>query len=157
LYSPADDNDKERLDLAQNCASVLRSDRQYREVEELQVQVMQTRKRVLGDGHPNTLLSIGNLALTYWDQGRWSEAEELQVQVMQTRKRVLGDEHPDTLLTMHNLAFSLQSQARHKEAIALMERCFQLQQQVLGEQHPYAQSLFETLSSWRLQCSNGSL
>jgi hypothetical protein len=43
----------------------LYSDGQYKAAKELFVQVMETRKRVLGDEHPNTLSSMGNLALTY--------------------------------------------------------------------------------------------
>lgn len=42
----------------------------WKEAEELGVQVMQTRKRVLGDKHPDTLNSIVNLASTYRNQGR---------------------------------------------------------------------------------------
>jgi Cdc6-like AAA superfamily ATPase len=112
LHSPTDDNDEERLDLARKCASALYSDGRYREAEELEVQVMQTTKRVLGDEHPDTLTSMANLASTYSDQGRWREAEELEAQVMQTRKRVLGDEHPDTLTSMNNLALTYESQGR---------------------------------------------
>jgi hypothetical protein len=63
-------NDKERLDLARKCARVLYSNSQYKGAEELQLQVMQTRKRVLSNEHPDALLSIANLALTYWNQGR---------------------------------------------------------------------------------------
>ena len=59
---------------------------------------------MLGAEHPDTLRSMANLALTYWDQGRWEEAEELEVQVMETMQRVLGAEHPDTLTAMGNLA-----------------------------------------------------
>jgi tetratricopeptide (TPR) repeat protein len=140
-----------------NLAATYSSQGRWKEAEELEVEVMQEMKRVLGNEHPDTLSSMNNLALTYSNQGRWREAEELGKQVMQMRKRVLGDEHPDTLDTMHNLAFLLQSQARHREAIALMERCFQLRQQVLGEQHPRAQLSSDTLSSWRSECSNGSL
>jgi hypothetical protein len=92
---------------------------------------------------------MGNLALTYSDQGRWKEAEELEVQVMQMRKRVLGDEHPDTLTSMANLAFTLQSQACHEEALALTERCFQLRRRVLGEQHPDTQSSLDVTNTWR--------
>jgi hypothetical protein len=102
-HSVADDNE-ERSDLASKCAITLYSDGRYKEAEELQVQVMQTRKRVLGDEHPGTLISMGKLALTYNHQGRWKEAEELEVQVMQTRKRVLSDEHPSMLTSMANLA-----------------------------------------------------
>ncbi|KAI0605404.1 TPR-12 multi-domain protein [Pyrenophora tritici-repentis] len=130
-YSPADNDDEERTRLASKCATALFSDGRYEEAEELQVQVMETRKRVLGDEHPNTLTSMGNLAATYRNQGRWKEAEELQVQVLQTSKRVLTDEHPDTLTSMHNLSLTLKSQARHEEALALIERCFQSRQQVL--------------------------
>jgi hypothetical protein len=105
-HSLADDDDKGRLRLASRCATTLFSDGRYEEAEELQVQVMQTSKRVLTDEHPDTLISMGNLALTYSNQGRWKEAEVLQVQVMQTTKRVLTDEHPDTLTSMANLALT---------------------------------------------------
>jgi hypothetical protein len=46
--------------------------------------------RVLGAEHLDTLTSIGNLASTFWSQGRWKGAEELDVQVMETSSRVLG-------------------------------------------------------------------
>jgi hypothetical protein len=51
---------------------------------------METRKRILGQEHPNTLTSMGNLALTYYKQARWTEAEELQEQVMKMSLRILG-------------------------------------------------------------------
>jgi hypothetical protein len=34
---------------------------------------METRKRVLGVEHPDTLTSMGNLASTYKNQGRWKQ------------------------------------------------------------------------------------
>jgi hypothetical protein len=70
---------------------------------------METRKKVLGLEHPNTLMSIGNLASTYRNQGRWKEAEELEVQVMETGKKVLGLKHPNTLISIGNLASTYQS------------------------------------------------
>jgi hypothetical protein len=77
---------------------------------------MEARTRVLGAEHPHTLTSIGNLAATYENQGRWKEAEELEVQVMETRKRDLGAEHPDTLMSISNLAATYRIQGRWKEA-----------------------------------------
>jgi hypothetical protein len=136
LHSLTDDNDEERLDLTRKCASALYSDGRYREEEELVVQVMQTRKRVLGDEHPSTLISMDNLALTYKSQGRWKEAEELQVQEMQIMKRVLGDEHPSTLISMANLALTYESQGRWKEAEELGVQVMQITKRVLGDEHP---------------------
>ena len=47
----------------------------WEEAEKLQVLVVEMSKRVLGNEHLSTLTSMGNLALTYWNQGRWKEAE----------------------------------------------------------------------------------
>ena len=59
---------------------------------------------------------MGNLASTYWNQGRWNEAEQLEVQVMEMTKKLLGAEHPDTLTTMGNLASTYWNQGRWNEA-----------------------------------------
>ena len=48
---------------------------------------METRKRVLGTDHPDTLLAMGNLAFTYREQGREKEAQELEVQVTAIEER----------------------------------------------------------------------
>ena len=82
----------------------------------MDVQVMETRRRVLGEEHPDTLTSIANLATTYRNQRRWTEAEKMEVQVMETTKRVLGEEHPDTLTSIANLASTYWNQGRWTEA-----------------------------------------
>ncbi|RYN79403.1 hypothetical protein AA0119_g13528, partial [Alternaria tenuissima] len=135
-HSPTDDDDEERLELASKCAIALYSDGRYEEAEELEVQVMETRKRVLSDEHPDTLTSMANLALTYCNQGRWKEAEELQMQVMQTRKRVLSDEHPDMLTSMGNLASTYWNQGRWKKAEELEMQVMETRKRVLSDEHP---------------------
>ncbi len=42
----------------------------WKEAEELDVQVMETSRRVLGAEHPDTLTSMNNLAWTWKSQGR---------------------------------------------------------------------------------------
>jgi Tetratricopeptide repeat len=76
------------------------------------MQVMEARKTVLGPEHPDTLISISNLAFTYWNQGRWTEAEKLNIQGMEASKTVLGLELPDTLISMADLAFTHLNQGR---------------------------------------------
>ena len=78
----------------------------------LQVQVMNLRKKLLGPEHPHTLMSMGNLAITYSNQGKWNEAEQLELQVMnlRLRKKLLGPEHPDTLKSMENIAITYSNQ-----------------------------------------------
>ena len=64
---------------------------------------MDMTKKLLGAQHPDTPISMANLASTYKNQGRWNEAEQLFVQVMDMRKKLLGVQHPDTLTSMANL------------------------------------------------------
>jgi hypothetical protein len=47
-----------------NLASTYSNQGRWKEAEELEVQVMETRKRVLGEEHPSTLTSMNNLAFT---------------------------------------------------------------------------------------------
>ena len=42
--------------------------------------VLEKRKSVLGDEHPNTMASMNSLSLAYLDQGRQKEGEELHIQ-----------------------------------------------------------------------------
>jgi YD repeat-containing protein len=48
---------------------------------------METRKRVLGTEHPDTLESMTNLAFTYTSQGRLKEAESLHAQIAQMKEK----------------------------------------------------------------------
>jgi YD repeat-containing protein len=135
VKSQRDHANKERLDFAWKCAMALHSDGQYKNAEELFVQIMQTRERVLGYEHPETLTSIGNLASTYRNQGRWKEAERLQIQVMQIWNKALGDKHPITLISMANLASTYSDQGLWKEAEELQVQVMLKRREVLGGEH----------------------
>src|SRR3984957_5391397 len=119
----------------------------WKEAEKLQVLVVETMKRVLGEENPDTLTSMANLASTYRKQGRWKEAEVLEVLVMDTRKRVLGEEHPDTLTSMANLASTYRKQGRWKEAEVLEVLVMDTRKRVLGEEHPDTLTSMANLAS----------
>lgn len=120
----------------------------WREAEELEVQAMEARKRVLGAKHSDTLISISNLATTYWNQERWREAEELGVRALEAGKRVLGAEHPNTLTSMSNLAWRYSSQERWKEAIALMSDVVEFSHKSIGLSHPVTLKRQRWLADW---------
>ena len=108
----------------------------WKEAEQLQLQVMETRKIKLGVDHPNTLTSMANLASTLWNQGRWEEAEQLQLQVTEISKTKLGADHPDTLLSMANLASTLWSQGRWEKAEQLELQVMETRKIILGADYP---------------------
>jgi hypothetical protein len=66
------------------------------EAEELEIEVMETRERVLGHKHPSTLTSMFDLASTYKAQGGIDAAIELIQEVESLRSCVLGEDHPET-------------------------------------------------------------
>jgi hypothetical protein len=117
-------------------ASLYQAQARYAEAEKLNLHLLETSKRVLGDEHPDTLLVMGRLASLLMAQGRSGEAEPLMLQTLESSKRVLGDEHPSTLLVMGGLANIYRSQGRYAEAEPLMLETVQLLKRVRGEEHP---------------------
>ncbi|KAF2726793.1 hypothetical protein EJ04DRAFT_452655, partial [Polyplosphaeria fusca] len=75
----------------------------WREAEQLEVQVMETRKRVLGDEHPDALISMNNLAFTLKGQVIYDKAIPLLEKCCQLRLRVLRQEHPHTISSLEAL------------------------------------------------------
>ncbi|KAJ5737306.1 uncharacterized protein N7483_002431 [Penicillium malachiteum] len=117
------------------------------QAEQLEVQVMETRKTKLGKDHPDTLTSMANLASTYWNQGRWQEAEQLEIQVMETHKTKLGKDHPDTLTSMANLASTYWNQGRWEEAEQLFMQAIETRKTKLSEDHPDTLTSMANLAS----------
>ncbi|KAK9331790.1 hypothetical protein V1520DRAFT_54798 [Lipomyces starkeyi] len=62
------------------------SDGMYFEAELLLTEVAESTEQTLGDEHPSTLSSMGNLASTCRNQRRWTEAEKLCNAVCITRR-----------------------------------------------------------------------
>ena len=118
-----------------NFALVFEENGDLNSAEQLEVQVIDMRKKLLGADHPDTLKSIANLASTYRNQGRWSEAEQLQIQVMDMRKKLLTTEHPDTLICMANLASAYKEQGRWNEAEQLQIQVLDIRKKLLGAEH----------------------
>ena len=67
------------------------------------MQVMETRKRVLGLEHPDTLTSMNNLAWKFWSLDLKKEAIQLMSEVVQYRQKKIGSDHPNTVQSIHTL------------------------------------------------------
>ncbi|WP_290649023.1 tetratricopeptide repeat protein [Aquisalimonas sp.] len=117
----------------------------YRDAERFYRQQSEGYTRLLGEEHPDTLISMGNLAGTLRDQGDLAGARALQEQVLDAYRRVLGEEHPDTLSLMGNLAQTLQDLGDLADARALHEQVLAARRRVLGEEHPDT-----SISAWNL-------
>jgi len=58
---------------------------------------------VLGEEHPDTLISMANLAYTLKDQSHDDEAIKMVTSCLELSMKVLGPSHPDTQSTLETL------------------------------------------------------
>jgi hypothetical protein len=95
-----------------------------------------TRQASLGPDHPDTLSSMGNLAVAYQDAGKWDLALPLLKETLKLRKAKLGPEHPLTLNSMNNLAMAYHDAGKRDLALPLFEETLKLCKAKLGPDHP---------------------
>jgi len=65
----------------------------FADAEALYSQTLEIQRRVLGPEHPDTLLSMMNLANVYGYQGKYAQDQALHSQTLEIQRRVLGPEH----------------------------------------------------------------
>jgi tetratricopeptide (TPR) repeat protein len=107
-----------------------------RDAIRLTEELVELQESRLGADHPDTSLSMHNLAIQYSEAGRRAEALQLTEEVVQLQKSRLGADHPDTLLSMHNLANRYSEAGRRAEALQLTEEVVQLLKSRLGPEYP---------------------
>lgn len=52
---------------------------------------------MLGDKHPDTILSIASLTMIYHTQGQYNKVEPVKVEVLGLRRKMLADNHLNTI------------------------------------------------------------
>ena len=128
-----------------NLASTLRDQGDHAGAQQLHERVLETMRRVLGDEHPDTLISMNNLANTLSIRGDHSGAQGLREHVMEAMRHMLGEEHPDTLASMINLAGTLMNRGDYARARELQEEAVEATRRRLGVEHPRT-----TVAAWGL-------
>ena len=108
-----------------NLANVYADQGRWKDAEELAMQTIEARKRVLAPEGPDTLVSMANLALIYKAQGRFLEAENLYVQVIGAQQRMLGPEHSATQTSLNALKAIYVEQGRGEEAEELAKQAME--------------------------------
>ncbi|SPJ92435.1 uncharacterized protein FTOL_13721 [Fusarium torulosum] len=130
------DDDEARSDLFFNIGMCLHLLGKYQQAEKMHRAGLELRRKAMGKEHPNTLISMNNLANVLQRQGRLWEAEQIHRQTLELRQKILGQKHIDTLASINNLALLLNNRRRYDEAERLYRQTLELRQGVLGNKHP---------------------
>ena len=109
---------------------------EYATAKVMLCEVITEREKELGVNHPNTLISVNNLALVLDAQGRYKEAETMHQRALNGFEKELRVNHPDTLASLNNLAGVLNAQGRYKEAETMHQRALKEYEKELGVNHP---------------------
>ena len=106
----------------------------YPEAQSLLQQAVANQRRTLGDGHPETLVAVNELAdalVIGTAQGGGSP----HVEVLQKRRVIFGMDHADTLKAGFDLASLYMLQKRWEESEQLTLDVLARQRRVLGSEH----------------------
>ncbi len=101
-----------------------------------QNEALDIRRRMLGDEHPDTLVSINHAGRLLNARGKLAEAEAHHREALEAGRRALGDEHPVTLYAMMDLGVVVEAQGRHAEAASIYNEALNLSRNVWGAEHP---------------------
>lgn len=138
-----------------NLALTLVDEHQVKRAETLLREVL----RKLGNGNRQemldvTIMTMGNLALVYNEQGRYDEAMFLEERVLEKNMTELGPDHDYTLTAMTNLALTYGDQGRTADSISLFRQIVERERRVKGEDDPDTLKATVDLATSNMQAGN---
>ena len=109
-------------------------------------QAVDLRSANLGEDHEETLDSANELAMAYYDAGRFDTAITALSAVLEKRERTLGRDHADTIETMNDLAVVYWKSGRASRAVPLFESLLARVRASLGEEHNDTLTIMDNLA-----------
>ncbi len=101
----------------------------FAEALPLQEKALATRRKLLGDDHIDTLISINNMGVLLQWWGKLSEAEPYLRECLERKRRVLGDDHRETIAAIANMGSQMiylgkpaEAEPYYKEALERSRR-----------------------------------
>ncbi|KAK4679477.1 hypothetical protein QC764_0035160 [Podospora pseudoanserina] len=105
------------------------------QAEQMFALTLQNQIKVLGDTHPETLITRHNVALFLEEAEEWEAAGQELERILGLQGYWLGRDAPETLHTAQSLALNYAARNKRKEAEDLFRATLATQEQVLGETH----------------------
>ncbi|BCM88074.1 FxSxx-COOH system tetratricopeptide repeat protein [Methylobacterium indicum] len=118
----------------------------YTSARQLFERALDTTERVQGPDHPDTAISLANLAVLLQAQGDLARARSLFERALAITEGVRGSAHPNTAASLSNLAGLLRDQGNLAAAQPLQERALAIAEQVLGLDHPSTAGILNNLA-----------
>ncbi|MFO0969370.1 MAG: tetratricopeptide repeat protein [Gemmataceae bacterium] len=118
----------------------------YREALEKLRTSLASRRKALGEEHPDTAASYNGVGICLHAQGKDAEAEEAFRKALAIRRKILGEEHVETAGSYNNVASVLDAQGKHAEAEEGYRKALTILRKVRGEEDPATLSAHNNLA-----------
>ncbi|OQV09646.1 Tetratricopeptide repeat-containing protein [Cladophialophora immunda] len=132
--------------LAQELLGVFSSEGRWQKAEELALQVLKVRKKVLGARHHHTLQSMDNLGRALLNSGKYQEAEKSYREILELRIRARGKKNVETLQSMGALAFTLNQLGKIEETEETQREALEMTGELVGKEDPFMLKMLSDLS-----------
>ncbi len=110
-------------------------------------EVLELRKSVLAEDHPDYTSIQNTLAVLYMRLGKYKQAKPLLVRARDVQLKLLGEKHPVYTDSINNLAGLYQEMGNYDQARSLFISVREIQKNVLGESSPRYSNTLNNLAS----------
>ncbi|KAI1074719.1 kinase-like domain-containing protein [Whalleya microplaca] len=128
-------------------ASMFRAQSRMNEAERWAQQALETSEAIHGEGHENSLITMGNLATIFQAQNKLTEAEKLLKKQMVMENELFGKDDIDLLGTIANLGLVYRDQQRLDDAEGILHSVMQRRIRVQGKEHEDSLTAIMNLAS----------
>lgn len=97
---------------------------------------LEIRRRVLGNGHPDTTFSLTNLATLLTQMGRYDRAESMFLEALAQRRRAFEAGHPAVASVIYQLGWLNSNRNRWAKAEQYHREALALRRSRMGTDHP---------------------
>src|SRR5437764_14778634 len=103
--------------------------RSHAKAEPLLVEALEARRRVLGEGHPQTLYSMNHLASLYQARGQFTQSDRIGREALEQARKRQGATSPRAADALAILGENLLKQQQFADAEPLLRECLTIREQ----------------------------
>ncbi|MCP3960329.1 MAG: tetratricopeptide repeat protein [bacterium] len=119
-------------EILNNQGMAIKDEGGFRTAEILFHEALAMERRLVGDEHPEVVLTMNNLAAALAAQGRHDEAEDIYKQALELKIKVHGRRSPEAAISLNNLGVLYQNTGRLAESEPLINESLDIRREFLG-------------------------